>query len=95
MSGDADIQARWNQVRHDLLNLLLEFHDQWNTAFAVSHACGHLKTPDVEKCKISLENAQASMEGLEDMFDRYKRTIEEMRTIVTEISEAGRPERPD
>ena len=86
MDDDREIDARWNQARHDLLNMLLEFHNQWNTAFAVSHHCGHLKTPNPRKCKAGLEKAWANMDDLENLFSRYKKTISEMREIVDEMS---------
>ncbi len=93
MNENADLDARWNQARHDLLNMLLEFHNQWNTAFAVSHNCGHLKTPSPRNCMNNLEKAWANIDDLEGLFSRYKKTISEMRDLVREMSEARPPGR--
>lgn len=85
MNDDADIQARWNQARHDLLNMLLDFHNHWNMAFALSHACGHTKTPDLEKCMDSIEKALADADDMDDLIARYKKTIGRMRDIAREM----------
>ena len=81
------VQARWDQARHDLLNMLLEFHNQWNTAFAVSHNCGHARTPSIQKCGDHIEKALKNVDDLEDLFKRYKKTLREMRDIVQEMRE--------
>ena len=86
---DAEIMARWDMARHNLLNMLLEFHNQWNMAFAVSHNCGHLRTPNPHKCAASLEKAWASIDDLESLFGRYKKTIGEMRDLAREMSVRG------
>jgi len=97
MNADADVQERWNQARHDLLNLLLEFHNQWNLAFTISHNCGHLKTPYPGKCKASLEKAWERIDDLDHLFEKYRSTIQEMRDLVQAMSrlpEAPPPRQP-
>jgi hypothetical protein len=94
MNDDADLRARWNMARHDLLNMLLEFHNHWNTAFHASHNCGHTKTPDLEKCMASIEKAWADIDDMDDMIRRYRITIGKMRDIARKMYEARQRQRP-
>ncbi len=89
MADEKNLQLEWVKANKEYLGTLFDLEAQWATSTKAAHACGHLKTTDINVCIDDLNDAWNEAVQLETQVNKYLKTLSKLRALAETMKKAA------